>query len=660
MDLTQAQREAIAACVVDRWTRLKNARTTKEWLWQESEYAFGCKFGDTWGEIEENRSHRFIPTIFQSVETAVAQYMQGTMPNDRFFKVLGRTPSDQYKAGMVEAKNRWDQYRTNFRGEYFKFLKCAAITGNVPWTMQWRTERTPVPDRMAMEVTQQVEAEVGPDEEFTKAIDQADVGYPSKLVTTFEGPALVVGDIYNFVIDRAPDDPKYAFRIYRTLQTAEFIRAEWADKTDDSGNPLYRDLDLLQNGNFDNREASDALKRAMDMSMGFQAIPSDRCELLTFCGDLVLKGEYGEPRIYRNIFGVIGNRQYLLRFGNNPHAHGLPPWQMFGLIPDPSDMYGYSRGIAEPMLGIQDLVNVRANQAADANALAINPPMGIVADGVTNTRQIVWGPGENLYMRSVGNIAPMNVNKDAMSLALSEINFYMGQAGLTSGVQGQVSSAGGDASATEVAGIQAQGNARLTETLRHIETELGKMIRMATSMNQQLMDPSNPIIVRLFQDESGAVIDPYTGEILDPTKAWAKVSFEGIQGEFDFEILGANATSQNQQQIRDKIQLYSQISQDPRLAMYLRPGPFLKSLLENARWPDAHQFIKSEQEVQFEMAQQAQQQAMANAGNSEAEGGGGKQRPHSGVPSLPGRQGGGGDSARTPYPEQLAGPTRME
>lgn len=660
MRASDAEQQAIAACIVDRWSRLKNARAQKEYFWQESQFAFDCKFGETWGEIADNRSHRYIPMIFQAVETAVAQYLQGTIPNDRFFKAQGRTPTDQYKAGMVEAKVRWDMYRTDFRETYLKFLKQAAVMGNVPWTVVWRTEKTQIPDRVAMQAAQESEAQFGPDKEFNEALDSAGVGFPSREVVTFEGASLVVGDIFNFVIDRAPDDPKYALRIYRTLQTAEFIRSEWGDLTDENGEPVYQDLDKLQNGVYDNRESSDALKRVIDASMGFSPIPKDRCELLTFCGDLVVAGEYGISKIFRNCFGVIGNRQYLLRFGTNPNAHGLPPWQMFGLIPDPNDMYGYSRGIAEPVLGLQDLMNVRANQSADANALAINPPMAVVPDGITNTRQIVWGPGEAIYMRAPNNIMPIQVNKDALNLALQEINFYQGQAGLTSGVQGQVSSAAGNASATEVSGIQAQGNARLTETLRHIESELVRMIRMMVSMNQQLMDPANNVIVRLFQDESGAIIDPYTGEPMDPNKAWAEVSWDAIQGEFDFEVLGANAASQTQQQIRDKIQLYSQISQDPRLSMYLRPGPFLKSLLENAKWPDAHQFIKSEQEVQFEMAQQAQQQAMAGPGNPPQAGNSQSGPAHSGVSSVPGSRGGGGSESRAPYPEQLVGPSRME
>lgn len=449
-------REAVAACVVDRWTRLKNARMQKEYFWQECQYAFDCKFGETWGEIVDNRSHRYVPLIFQSVETAVAQYLQGTMPNDRFFKVQGRTPSDQYKSGMLESKIRWDMYRTGFREEYFKFLKMACVTGNVPWTIQWRTETSTAPDRAAMGEIEALEGEFGPDQEFRETLDAAGAGFPSKIATTFEGPALVVGDIYNFVIDRAPDDPKYALRIYRTLQKAEFIRSEWGELKDDQGKPIYQDLDKLENGVFEYRETSDAIKRVLDASMGFQPVPKDRCELLTFCGDLVVSGEYGtEPKIYRNIMGVIGNRQYLLRFGTNPNAHGLPPWQMFGLIPDPADLHGYSRGIAEPLLGIQDFVNVRANQAVDANAIAINPPLAVVPDGITNTRQIVWGPGEALYMRSTGNIAPIAVNKDALTLSLNEINFYLGQAGMTSGIQGQISSAAGNASATEVSGIQA-------------------------------------------------------------------------------------------------------------------------------------------------------------------------------------------------------------
>lgn len=655
MKITPAEQDALTACIVDRWTRLKNARVQKEYLWQECQLAFDCKFGETWGEIEDNRSHRYIPTIFQAVETAVAQYMQGTIPNDRFFKVVGRTPDDQFKAGLVESKLRWNMYRTNFRETYFKFLKAAAITGNVPWTITWRTEQVAKMDPSAMQA-KQVSDQFGPDPEFSDALDSAGVGFPSRMDVSFEGPALVVGDIFNFVIDRSPDDPKYALRIYRTLQTSEFIKSEWGGLKDANGDPVYQHLDELVDGAFDNREASDGLRRVIDASMGFSPVPKDRCELLTFCGDVVVSGEYGIKRIFRNVFGVIGNRQYMLRCSVNPNAHGLPPWQMFSLIPDPGDMYGYGRGIAEPLLGIQDLVNVRSNQAADANALAINPPMAVVPDGITNTREIVWGPGEVLYMRAPQNVMPINVNKDALNLSLQEINFYMGQAGLTSGVQGQVSSAAGNASATEISGIQAQGNARLTETLRHIEQAQVQMIRMMLSMDQQLMNPNSPTIIRLFQDENGTVINPYTGEPMNPNSAWAELSWRDIQGEFDFEVLGANAASQTQQQIRDQIQLYSQLSQDPMIKRYIRPGPFLKSLLEKAKWSDASSFIKSEQEVQQEI-QLEQQQAMANAGNPQSQG---QPQPGGrGVPSLPGSRGGGGSEARSPYPEQLAGPQGM-
>ena len=351
--------QGIVSAVLERWNFFQNERRPRLWIMQECRLAYERKFGATWGEIEDGRSHRFIPSAFQAVQKSAAQYLQGIMPNEHYFKAIPRRPGDEARCPPLEAKIRWDNYRMNFRDTFKQFVTRAAVDGNVPWTYVWHSEKSLIRDE-AIEQQRQEIAQMGIDVEVN---DPAGLGYATKEKVTFEGGRLVVGDIWNYYQDRHPDDPRYAFRIYRTLRNKEYIQAKWGGQMDENNQPIYKHLDELS---IDPtwREVSDSLRRQIDVSVGYQPLEEGKVELLTFCGDIAIKGE----GYYHNIFGVIANRQHLLRFCVNPHAHGIPPWQCFTLTPNPNDPYGLGTGIIEPSLGLFDAVNVRVNQVFDANA----------------------------------------------------------------------------------------------------------------------------------------------------------------------------------------------------------------------------------------------------------------------------------------------------
>ena len=656
-NFTEAPEQPIVASVVEQWTNLNTTRRGRLWYWQENRYAYERKFGETWFEIQDNRSHRFIPAAFQAIESMVAQQMQGLMPNARFFKALGRNKTAQMNAWSLEAKMRWDHYRLNFRNEMARFVKAAAVDGNVPWTCTWHTEHSTVVDQEMMSAKQEIEQN-GIEVEIN---DPANLGFPSKTQETFAGPRLVVGDIFNYVQDRHPNDPRFSFRVYRSTQSNEWIKAKWGDLVDGNNKPVYKNLDKLQNANADNYEMSDSIKRAIDRSIGYAPLPESKVELLTFCGDLITGDGF-----YHNVFGVIANRQYLLRFCANPFAHGLPPWQMFTLIPDVEDPYGYGYGAIEPSLGLFDLINVRANQVADANSLAITPPLATVMDGITDTRQIVWGPGEQIFMRSQGNILPIQMPKESLSLGMQEIQYYKSEIASTTGtMSGGVSATPHGASATESAGIQKSMSSVNAEMMQRIQDEaLVPILRMQASLNQSLMDSQSKIMVRLFVDETGQVVNPATGEVLPQGVHWTEIGASDIQGEFDYEIIGESAINQTQQQQQNQMNFIQTISQSPQFGPYVDIPKFLKASMEKQGFTDAWQYIKPESQVQQEMAQNAQQQQQQPQpnGNTQNSPGPPQSGPPSGghgLPSTPGNAGGGGSAARAPYAQQLAGPSRM-
>lgn len=653
MDFTGVDPQKVIAAALDKWVYANTIRRGKLWYWQECQYAWERKFGDTWGEIMDNRSHRYIPSIFQAVETATAQFMQSLMPNDRFFKPVGRTRAAQSSAGSLEAKLRWDMYRLNFRKTFAQFMRSACITGNVPWTVQWHTEHSQIPDEELMQAKQEMQ-QFGLEVEVN---DSSGLGFPTTQQITFEGGRLIVGDIFNYVQDRHPDDDRFAWRAYRSAKKAEWLKAKWSGLVDPNGAPVYQHLDELHDGRVEYNELGDSLKRAIDQSIGYAPLPRDGVELITFCGDLIVP----EVGLFHNCFGVIANRQHLLRFVSNPFAHGLPPWQLFTLTPDPHDPHGYGVGLAEPILGIQDIINVRANQMIDANSLAITPPLNVVVDGVSDQRQIVWGPGELLLSRAQGNIQPVQVPKDALQLGLEEIQYFKSEIASTSGVYGGVSATPAGASATESAGIQKSAGAVAAEQVKHAEQNgLIPILKMMSALNQQLMPPGDRVEVRLFADENGRMVDPATGATLPNGVHWVQISAADIQGDFDYEIIGAAQLALTQQQQQMQMNFIQSASQDPEFSIYVDKPKWYKASMEKMAFTDAWQYIKPDEQVAYEQYQRWLQTQMGNQGGAA----GAPQNPGTpggrGVASVPGNAGGGGSQARAPYPEQLAGPSRME
>jgi hypothetical protein len=199
------------------------------------------------------------------------------------------------------------------------------------------------------------------------------------------------------------------------------------------------------------------------------------------------------------------------------------------------------------------------------------------------------------------------------------------------------------------------------EQAMHIQEDaLIPMMRMQCSLNQQLMDPQNPIMVRLFVDEQGQMVNPSNGELLSQGIHWAEVGANDIQGEFDFEIIGASQIAQTMQQQQQQMQFINMASQDPQFGMYVDKKKFYKSSMEKMGFTDAWQYIKSDEQVQNEqMAAAQQQQGMGNQGGPPGQAQGAPPSGGGGVPSLPGSAGGGGSPARPPDPRQLAGPSRM-
>jgi len=638
------------------WRERKNERLEKERIWQECWLASVSKFGKTWDNLQDFRSKRYIPITQQAVEAVAAHLTQGVMPYDEWFKIYGRTPDDDVKAKAVQALLMWQHQLIGFRTKFNQLIKYATIFGNVPYCVNWEERTQVVPDQQAFQAQMAQASLVS--SQYGEAMPEPDLSaMPMMEQRVYDGPTLEVGNIFDFVIERHPNNQDHAPRCMRTFKSKAYL----LDMANNAGYSVYEGVEDVQPHDGQN-EPSDGLKREVYRLEGFVEQPKNSVELLQFEGDLELPGPDGVPVIYKNHIMVIANRTKVIRFEPSPFAHGKCSWNMFVLYPEPGEVYG--RGIIEPALGLQDVINVRVNQVIEANTLIINPMYEVVQDGVFDVDEWLSAPGALAKVAAKGNITPIQQIPQA-ALGFQEIGFMMAQHNQSTGAQASFTSEAYQKSATEVAAQSGMTQSRNAETIKHIEYNcLTQIVNMQLQLNQQLMDEA--VWIRVVGDpQTMTIFDPASGQpITQQAPIQLRVSPMDIEGNFDCYAVGASNVSNSQQQMSQTIQLMSVLAQSPG-AQVIKWNELTKTLFDLARVRDSWKFIKTDQEIQIEQQQQfAQQLAMQQQGPNQNSGGpggansAGSQPGPSGVSSMAGMAEQHGAPAGGPLPEQLAGSRR--
>lgn len=404
-------------------------------------------------------------------------------------------------------------------------------------------------------------------------------------------------------------------------------------------------------------EATDAMRREVEALMGIRDIPKDMVELIELWGDFPMEGG-----LLRNHVMVIANRRTLIRLEPNPNPHGKIPWQMFTLIPEPNEVYG--KGILEPVLGLQDVANVRMNQVIDANSLIVNPMLKVRNTGVIDFENFISAPGAMHLVNDPDDITPL-VIPDRSALGFQEIGFITSQFNDITGAMKAFSTENYQKSATEVSQVGGMLQSRFAEMVRHIEQTFAlPALEMQIELNQGMMDEE--IWIRVVEPGPTQKIDPMTGQpvMYDPVgPAPMRLSPEDIKGQLDIYPVGASWVSNNAQQLQQMIQATQIIAQSPAAGV-IKWNQFAKKLYQKMGITDSYDFVKSDAEIAYEqqqqaLAQQAQQQ-MGQQGGPGPNGNGQGQTGTRGVQSMAGSPGAalGGGAGQGPVTQTQGGPQR--
>jgi len=645
---------SVAGYLISWYEDRKQERLMKERIWNECWLAYDCKFGETWADLEDYRSKRYLSLPWQMVETVASSWTNGVMPSADWFNILGRTPNDDNGSKAMQGLLKWQHYKSNHRNSLKEAIKQAAIFGNVPIAVDWHEENLEIPD------PEQYAAQLAANSTFqmgngTPGLSPKASAFPTKTVRSYDGPKISVGNVFDFVQDLTPSDKTYALRGMRFFRSLGYLKN--MSKEDDEGYSLYENIDSLRNETIF-KESSDALQLSTERQVGIAKHPKDMVELIQFEGDIEIPDGAGGATFYHNHICVVANRTTVIRFEPNPFYHGRPIWELFTLFPEPNELYG--RGVLEVILGINDGIQCRYNQTIEANGFAVNPSWKYKPDGVFDPDNFVSAPGSLTECSDPqNNLVPLIVPNES-SLSWKEIDFGINQMNLITGAQMDF---GNDPSATQVSIQSGMSAQRTKETLNHINGSLlTPLLNKEIALNQQLMD--EPTWIRIVSDSPGMVNDPVTGLPSPMAPQAIKVSPEDIAGEFDIMAIGADQTGMNAQKSKDLFQITNTLLQSPA-AKVIKLPEFVNEIYRIGGFFDAYKFIKTPEEVaadeQRELTNQAVLKQMGSANPGGAPGGqNGTQSPGPepgpiGLPSMAGNAEGPGELPGGPNTTQMAG-----
>lgn len=639
--------QKVVEAVTVFWRDRKDERVQKEADLKECWLAYIGKFGKSWANVAQYRSHRYIPVSTQAVDAVSSHLAQGVMPHDDWFKAIGRTPDDMRPARAMTSLMKWQHFKSGWRSAIAKAVKQAAIFGTVPWGVFWTEDLSLVPDMEGYAAQLGAYAlEGSQDPELPRP------AIPAKIRRNYDGPIFQTHNIFDTVFDRRPDDPDRGLVVLKMVKSKAYVKA-LSEPDPITGYRTYEDPSDLNAGDQE-VESSDSIRREVDAALGFFDIPKDGIELLSAWGDFEIDGQ-----IFPNHVAVVANRTKLMRFEPNPFWHGKRPWNIFCFSEDPLELMG--KGILEGNLGIQDWINVRMNQIIEANALIVNPMFEVVDDGTFDLENWISAPGAVHLVSQPNTIRPI-VTPDTTEPGMREVGFAMGQFNEFTGAMKAFTTQDYQKSATEVNAIAGMVNSRFAELVKHFESKLiVPALEMQIQLNQQMQDED----VWLRVTQSG--MDPVTGIPYDSDQpTMMKVSPDDVQGEFDIYPVGASWVAKTQQGIQMAMNLTQTLAQSP-VGGQLKWRSIAKSLYRDCGYQDAQDFVMSDGEVAYAeqqafMAQQYQQQMGGPEGPGE--GGGpapaGQQPGNRGVQSRPGSQGPppGGGAGTGSMVQTAGGPQR--
>jgi hypothetical protein len=437
-------------------------------------------------------SDRYMPVIFQHVETSLPNITSAVFNRRRVFMCEGEDPQSIDAAEAIEALIDWQvKAQTNMEPAFDRAMWFATLFGTGYFDTQWSLKQ---------ETRMQPEVVIDTDEDGEEIIDGN--GFPSKVkvmqeksVTVEDWPIVRAPhpmDIWAAPYSSAGDDMDWFFE-YRVTTVgrlraqagsghidAEALTAWINHRTSQEGNSALMEMDA--GGMWEG--ANTRLWDQWMEQVGFGARPEEHTDDWHDDDQEVVLCIYRSKK--ENITIVDGD--FIIGYSKQPYMHrktGLVCHQMF---PIPGCPYG--RGLGTLLLGHQELVNENINRYMDAAALSLMAPIIVNRSSVSVLdKNFVWEPNALIHARDVNNGAQRMDIPAPTNLALSVDAHLKKDADDTSGFGEQMRGLAtpGVGTATEFRGLQQNIQNRAYMHVRRLQQTMSMVGTLLVQLNQQFM-----------------------------------------------------------------------------------------------------------------------------------------------------------------------------
>lgn len=568
-DSFNKREEVVAGTVMSYLSKLAQDRQVLEQEWRDcwAEYFSNDRGSEILrqaalsklGDIDADWRHK-VPTgkAFELVETVNSYLQAAFFPNQQWFDIYPKFYMEtQEWEDVLSVLTKFILYKLeegNFRDYWDSFCRQMLVVGTSVLALPWRYETAKTFKNIKKKgkyVPQQV----------TKVVKN--------------GLDFEVVDLFDFYLDTSSTQPRVGNCIRRLVKTkGEVIRL-----IESGVYPLGDKKWVNEARAYECPQASTNSRADMRFLNGFSYSPSnldDKVELFEYWGNLVI-----DDIEFLDVCVVVMNGHTLM-MKPNPYWGGKP-FVIGNLVNTHDSPYG--TGLVQPVLGQLHTMYICQNHRLDCNELAINPMWLVTNDGSIDLSKLYSRAGNIIPVEDVEtSIKPVEISTQS-HLSVQDEALLEARVDKITGVGAYVGVNGGRqaerVTAEEIKSQRDAGGNRLGRYHKHIEdTALRDLLLKSYSFMQQFVVDEETI--RIQQSVKESMRDRYDFYVVSP---------DDLQYDLDIVPIGSDHIIDKEYELRQRLDYYTFVSQNPELTKYVNWKEVAKDLARRLIKQDWERFV---------------------------------------------------------------------
>jgi hypothetical protein len=527
-------RETLAEQITSIWS--KHNQDRQPWLAQKLElrnYLFATDTTTTTNSKLPWKNKTTIPKLTQIRDNLQANYLSALFPTEHWLKWEGHGKDGVTKAKRVavEAYMQNKVREGDYRSVIEKLINDYIDYGISIYDTEWVNESTTDPET-------------------------------GELIPGYIGPKLVRISPNDIVFNPLAATFDDSYKVTRSLKTLGELKEELDSRPEMGYNRTVIEKAEEVRSRLSTYSSDDMNKAVAYQVDGFGSLAdyyqSNLVEILEFEGTL----HSADGQFYKNYIITVIDRAYVARAVRIPSWTGKSSKGMVGWRERPDSLY--AMGPLDNLVGMQYRIDHLENLKADAQDLAVHPPLAIMG----NVEEFIYGPGEEIFVSEGGSVQELGKNlngvisaDNAIAILEQKMEEMAGAPKQAMGIRTPGEKTAFEVQTLEMAASRIFQNKITKFEIQLVEPSLNRMLELS----RRNMDGTD--VVRVMDDDVGVV------DFLSVTKA-------DIASAGKIRAIGARHFAAQAVLVQNLVQLMgSPLGQDPGVKVHFS-GKAMAKLIE--------------------------------------------------------------------------------